>query len=140
MDTRKLLEFWNKNLPEKVDYASLVCAEGFASGFKYVYEDEYGYVVEETMKKLEELLEYKLLEEQKLLLILPYPVGTPLYFVFTVQGIVKDRIRRWQANQKGLVFCSRGSAYTVDTIGKTVFLTREQAEQKLKELQEGEKE
>ena len=81
-----------------------------------------------------ELKEYKDWEEQGLLLRLPYQVGTPLYFPFKNQGVVQDRIRRWQINNKGLMFYSKGSAYIVDAIGKSVFLTREEAEEKLKEL------
>ena len=83
---------------------------------------------------LRELKEYKDLEEDGRLLRLQYPINTPLYFPFKNQGVVKDRIRRWQINNKGLMFYSKGSAYTVDAIGKTVFLTREEAEEKLKEM------
>ena len=90
--------------------------------------------VESIHMILKELKEYKDLEEQGLLLRLPYQVGTPLYFPFKNQGVVQDRIRRWQINNKGLMFCSKGSAYTVDAIGKSVFLTKEEAESKLKEV------
>ena len=63
---------------------------------------------------------------------LPYLAGTPLYFAFSKQGIVKDKIRRWQINEHGIVFYSKGSAYPVEFIGKYAFLTREEAEQSLK--------
>ena len=65
---------------------------------------------------------------------LPYLAGTPLYFAFSKQGIVKDKIRRWQINEHGILFCSKGSAYPVEFIGKYAFLTREEAEQSLKEM------
>lgn len=66
---------------------------------------------------------------------LPYQLNTPIFFPFKNQGVVQDRIRRWQISNKGLMFCSKGSVYTVDAIGKSVFLSFEEAEEKLKELQ-----
>ena len=74
---------------------------------------------------------YEDLEEQKLLLEIPYPVGTPLFIPCRKQGVKQDHIRRWQTNNKGLMFCSNGSFYLADAIGKSVFLTREEAELKL---------
>lgn len=55
----ELLGYWNHSLPEKVDYADLVGAPAFAHGKEMVYEDEYGYMVEDTIKALEELQQYK---------------------------------------------------------------------------------
>lgn len=89
--------------------------------------------IEGIHQVLRELKEYKDLEEQGLLLKLPYPVGTAIYFTFANQGVVRDRIRRWQTNNKGLLFCSKGSTYTVDAIGKVMFLTKEEAERKMEE-------
>ena len=82
---------------------------------------------------LEKLAYYEDLEEQNLLLELPYPVGTPLFIPCRKQGVKQDHIRRWQTNNKGLMFCSNGSFYLADAIGKSVFLTREEAELKLME-------
>ena len=59
-----LLGYWNHSLPDKVDYADLVCSPDFTRGFRMVYEDEYGYVVEDTIKALEEFQHYKELAEQ----------------------------------------------------------------------------
>ena len=81
----------------------------------------------------EKLAYYEDLEEGGLLLKLPYPVGTPLFIPCRKQGVKRDRIRRWQTNNKGLMFCSNSSFYLADAIGKSVFLTREEAELKLKE-------
>ncbi len=86
-------------------------------------------------KIVRKLAYYEDLEESGLLLKLPYPVGTPLFIPCRKQGVKQDHIRRWQTNNKGLMFCSNGSFYVVDAIGKTVFLTREEAELKLKEIQ-----
>ena len=76
---------------------------------------------------------YEDLEESGLLIKLPYPVGTPLFIPCRKQGVKQDHIRRWQTNNKGLMFCSNGSFYLADAIGKSIFLTREEAESKLKE-------
>ena len=86
---------------------------------------------------LEKLAYYEDLEESGKLLELPYPVGTPLFIPCRKQGVKQDHIRRWQTNNKGLMFCSNGSFYLADAIGKSVFLTREEAELKLMEGENG---
>ena len=90
--------------------------------------------IESIYQVLKELKEYKDLEDNGLLIKLPHPIGTPLFIPCKKQGVKQDHIRRWQTNNKGLMFCSNGSFYVVDAIGKTVFLTREEAELKLKEM------
>lgn len=86
-------------------------------------------------KIYEKLREYEDAEEQGLLIRLPFPIGTELYFPFKLQGIIKDRIRRWQLNKNGLFFCSyAGNAYRMDAIGKTVFLTMEDVEAALERM------
>ena len=91
--------------------------------------------IESIYQVLKELKEYKDLEDNGLLIKLPHPIGTPLFIPCKKQGVKQDHIRRWQTNNKGLMFCSNGSFYVVDAIGRTVFLTREEAELKLKEIQ-----
>ena len=81
---------------------------------------------------LRELKEYRELEESGKLIKLPYPVGTQLFIPCRKQGVKQDNIRRWQTNNKGLMFCSNGSFYLADAIGKSVFLTMEEAKNKLK--------
>ena len=90
--------------------------------------------IESIYQVLKELKEYKDLEDNGLLIKLPHPIGTPLFIPCKKQGVKQDHIRRWQTNNKGLMFCSNGSFYVVDAIGRTVFLTREEAELKLKEM------
>ena len=85
-------------------------------------------------KIVRKLAYYEDLEESGLLLKLPYPVGTLLFIPCREQGVKRDHIRRWQTNNKGLMFCSNGSFYLADAIGKSVFLTRDEAEEKLKEI------
>ena len=91
--------------------------------------------IESIYQVLKELKEYKDLEDNGLLIKLPQSIGTPLFIPCKKQGVKQDHIRRWQTNNKGLMFCSNGSFYVVDAIGRTVFLTREEAELKLKEIQ-----
>lgn len=94
-------------------------------------EGESGY------EEAEKLAAYEEAEEQGLLIRLQYPLGTELYFPFKCQGVIKDRIRRWQLNKKGLFFCSyAGNAYRPEAIGKTVFLTKEEAEAALERMGE----
>jgi len=83
---------------------------------------------------LKKLAYYEDLEESGRLIIIPYPVGTPLFIPCRKQGVKQDHIRRWQTNNKGLMFGSNGSFYLADAIGKSVFLTRDEAELKLKEM------
>jgi hypothetical protein len=90
--------------------------------------------IESIHQILGELKEYRELEESGKLIKLPYPVGTKLFIPCRKQGVKQDHIRRWQTNNKGLMFCSNGSFYLADAIGKTVFLTMEEAENKLKEM------
>ena len=86
-----------------------------------------------TVEAFNKAIELLRLEESGKLLKLPYPVGTPLFIPCRRQGVKQDHIRRWQTNNKGLMFCSNGSFYLADAIGKSIFLTREEAEMKLKE-------
>ena len=97
------------------------------------------------------LAEYEDLEEQGLLLRLPCKVGSPLYRVYkkptkcTAYGEYKDdyacqgcekecdssyvwAIYKYKADIKTIVCLS-------DELGKTVFLTQAEAEQKLKEME-----
>ena len=74
-------------------------------------------------EKCEEVAEYQKLEEQGLLLRLPCKLGTKVYRIF------EDEIDEWEM--------SKGIAYRVsEDFGKTVFLTREEAEQALKQIGE----
>ena len=49
-----LLSYWKEQLPPLKDYAELVGAPVWAYGCQMVYEDEYGYMVEETIRILED--------------------------------------------------------------------------------------
>ena len=75
-------------------------------------------------------------EAKGLLLKLPYPVGTPIYHVFKSQGVVRDRIRSWRYVGNGLLFCTRGNSLVPEAIGKSVFLTRAEAEKAWEKMKE----
>ena len=96
-----------------------------------------------TRKIIERLAEYEDAEEQGLLVRLPVKVGDTVYVlyknivtekqVYDVQyrgGITYQNGQRWYVNIGGL-------AYYETDFGKTVFLTQEEAEQKLKEKEMG---
>lgn len=56
MDIKELIKTLRDMLPEKVDYADLVCAEGIGHhGYTYVYEDPEPYFIEEAINALEKL-------------------------------------------------------------------------------------
>ena len=44
---------------KKVDYAELVCAPVFAYGYEYVYPEPEDYAIEEAIKALEEVQQYR---------------------------------------------------------------------------------
>ena len=115
---------------ERLTYVDRISGMSVPSKLKYdknmnpILNDDF-------VKIIKKLAYYEELEESGKLLELPYPVGTPLFIPCRKQGVKQDHIRRWQTNNKGLMFCSNGSFYLADAIGKSVFLTREEAEVKL---------
>ena len=100
----------------------------------------------ECIELLEELKEYKELEEQGLLLKLPCKVGDTVYQI-TRDFVSEYKIRNFICYDNGnIVFdwkCIKGiyknvMGFHIDDIGKTVFLTKEEAEQELKRLESAE--
>lgn len=100
---------------------------------------------EQVAKWLEELKSYKEAEEQGLLVRLPCKVGTEVFVISPREGhYIKCQIK--QIEISSTVFgkihyfvqpvAQRGCSfrYFDNEFGKTVFLTREEAEKKLKEL------
>ena len=71
---------------------------------------------------LEKLAEYEDLEDKGLLLKLPCPIGTTVYATYE-NKVTKGALIR----QSSICF--------LDDFGKKVFLTKEEAEQKLKEME-----
>lgn len=75
-------------------------------------------------------------EEQGLLLRLPCKVGDKAYIIVG-KDISKQTIQRVTiGSDKILEFCTKKRGFAISDIGKKVFLTREEAEAKLKEMGE----
>ena len=90
---------------------------------------------------IQKLAEYESLEEQGLLLRLPCKVGDTVYALRYGEEndfiIVETKIIEIRQNINGTFFeplISR-KAYKVEDFGKEVFLTKEEAEQKLKKME-----
>ena len=89
-----------------------------------------------TLMRLRELA---VADQEGHVIVLPCEVGHAAYWVHN--GIITDcRINRIQVNRKGVFLCLKSNkshgAFRVDTcLGKTVFLTHEEAEKVLAEME-----
>ena len=88
----------------------------------------------------ERLCEYEDLEEQGLLLRLPVPIGTTVYefepLNKTVKECTKRTVIKYTVYDDSIWFnFADGYMKDIKDFGKTVFLTKEEAEQKLKEME-----
>lgn len=86
------------------------------------------------------LAEYEDLDEQGLLLRLPIPIGTTVYkfepSVKRTKRYIKTTITRYEVFDDSIWFTfANGLRKNINDIGKTVFLTKSEAEQKLKEME-----
>ena len=89
---------------------------------------------------LNRLAEYEDLEEQGLLLRLPVPIGTTVYEFEPLNKTVKEytarTIVKYTVYDDSIWFnFADGYMKNIEDFGETVFLTREEAEQKLKEME-----
>lgn len=94
------------------------------------------YNYDDFQKIAGKLAEYEDLEEQGLLLKLPCKIGDKIYHIedgyiyeFNAKSI---DIRK---ENEEYIFCIDYGDYKLDDFGKTVFLTKEEAEQELKRLE-----
>lgn len=86
----------------------------------------------------EKLGKYEDLEEQDRLVILPCKVGDTLYRLVPnlYREYVEIKIAQFVINKNGIYFMTdKGVSWSADKIGKTVFLTKAEAEQKLKKME-----
>lgn len=100
-------------------------------------ERPYEQVVADCMK---DYLKYRKLEEQGLLLKLPCKVGDIAYNIVPrvseESTYREDKVTRIEIYDDSVWMCfHNGLAKNVTQIGKSVFLTKEEAEQKLKEME-----
>lgn len=91
-----------------------------------------------SLKK--KLKEYRDLEKQGLLLRLPVPIGTTVYEFEPLNKTVKECTERtvvkYTVYEDSIWFnFADGYMKDIKDFGKTVFLTKEEAEQKLKEME-----
>ena len=88
---------------------------------------------------VDKLAAYEDAEEQGLLLKLPIPIGTTVYkFEPLASGkkeYIKTRVSRYDVFGDSVWFCFlNGLGRNIEDFGKYVFLTQDEAEQKLKEM------
>ena len=90
---------------------------------------------------INKLAEYEDLEEQGLLLRLPCPIGTTVYNTHwwdNIEEVVKvDGKNFYRKVQKYKVSKDKFRYTHIDDFGKSVFLTKAEAEEALKKMQEG---
>lgn len=92
---------------------------------------------------LKKLADYEDLEEQGRLLKLPCKMGDTLYKLVPnlYRKYVEIKIAQFVINKNGIYFITnKGVSWSVDKIGKNIFLKKSEAEAKLKELRGGENE
>lgn len=87
----------------------------------------------------EKLRKYEDVEEQGLLVKLPIPIGTTVYkfepLVSGTKEYIKTRVSRYDVFNDSVWFCFlNGLGRNIEDFGKYVFLTQDEAEQKLKEM------
>lgn len=98
----------------------------------------------ELVGLLKQLKEYRHLEEQGRLVKLPCKIGTKVYNT-TWWGDVQEEVivagkTYYRTDRRHIVSESTFDYFDIEEFGKTVFLTREEAEERLKELRGGENE
>lgn len=86
------------------------------------------------------LKEYEDLEEQGRLIKLPCKVGDTVYVIVGKNISVQKIQRATIDSEMKIEFCTKRRGFALFNIGKTVFLTKSEAEAKLKELKGGENE
>ena len=91
-----------------------------------------------SRKANEELQSYRTAEEQGLLLRLPCKVGSTVYYIddYEIYSDKVDSINIRKENEE-YIFCIAFMDYRAEDFGRNVFLTREEAEQALAEMQKG---
>ena len=89
---------------------------------------------------LEKLADYEDLEEQGRLIKLHCKVGDTVYVIVGKNISVQKIQRATIDSEMKIEFCTKRRGFALFDIGKTVFLTKSEAEAKLKELRGGENE
>ena len=128
-----------ERLTEKIGNTN--CVKGCGSNCKYGFQHcrtedwENCKTIDDVIDKL---ADYEDLEEQGRLVILPCKVGDTLYKLVPnlYREYIEIKIAQFVINKNGIYFTTnKGVSWSADKIGKTVFLTKAEAEQKLKEME-----
>lgn len=90
--------------------------------------------IKKILKVAEKLKNYEDAEEQGLLLRLPCKVGDTIYIVFHNHTIGKSTVVSFKMIAEGWAVKTNDWSYLFTDFGKTVFLTKSEAEAKLKEM------
>ena len=98
------------------------------------YADRFQDVCRMAIEALEKVENYKDLEEQGLLLRLPCKVGDMVYVIEDSKRINPMEIETICVGDYHISMWHVWHKFDLDDLGKTVVLTREEAEAKLKEL------
>ena len=96
--------------------------------------------IKKLVSEVEQYKDYKDLDEQGLLLRLPVPIGTTVYkFEPLAKGTeryIKTTITRYEVFGDSIWFTfANGLGRNIEDFGKYVFITKAEAEQKLKEME-----
>ena len=95
------------------------------------------YNYDDFQKIVKKLAEYEDLEEQGLLLKLPCKVGDTVYYIDDYE-IYSDKVNSIEIRKENgeYIFCIAWMDYKTEDFGKTVFLTREESGQALRQMGE----
>lgn len=118
--------------------------EGFLNAINTVFKQKLGVMLDDIPKIISKYQEYKDLEEQDLLIKLPCKVGDTVYCIndtgtkkkpnYVIEEYIVDNYM--MGEHLGIIICSKETGWMeegdIEIIGKTVFLTKEEAEQVLK--------
>lgn len=106
---------------------AIPCDTSWAESFENAYAM--------AINAMEELQQYRKAEENGLLLRLPCKVGDNVYII-AEKSISEQRVQRATNDSEGKIeFCTRKRGFALFDFGKTVFLTHEEAEAKLAEME-----
>ena len=125
-----------ERLTEKIGNTN--CVKGCGSNCKYGFQHcrtedwENCKTIDDVIDKL---ADYEDLEEQGRLIKLPCKVGDTVYVIVGKNISVQKIQRATIDSEMKIEFCTKRRGFALFDIGKTVFLTKSEAEQKLKEME-----
>ena len=121
-----------------VGVVEVCCAESCHGKVENVYPSPEDYALDEAINGLEQLKEYRQLEEQDRLIKLPCKIGTKVYDITwwddVQEKVVVEGKTYYRTSRKHKIIESTFDYFDIKELGKTLFLTKAEAEAKLKEL------